>query len=114
MSYKVIHCFADLQDSNYEYKVGDKFPRLDLTVSDKRIKELSSANNKRGKALIEKVETKEEVVVCESKDNSYSKTEINRMSTAELKKIATSENIEDVENLTGAEIKKLLIKKFNL
>lgn len=51
----------------------------------------------------EKKETKE-----------YTKTEINRMSTAELQQLAKSEGIENTENITGGELKKILIKKFEL
>ena len=57
MSYTVIHYFVDLQDSNHPYKVGDTFPRLGLKVTDSRLEELASSNNKQGKPLIEKVET---------------------------------------------------------
>ena len=53
--YKVIKLFADLQDNNYEYKAGDIFPRKGLSVSEERLAELSSVNNKRGIILIEKV-----------------------------------------------------------
>ena len=42
----------------------------------------------------------------------YTKTEINRMSTADLKKLAKENGIDD--GLSGAEIKKVLIKKFGL
>ena len=42
----------------------------------------------------------------------YTKTEINRMSTADLKELAKENGIED--GLTGAEIKKALIEKFEL
>ena len=48
MSYKVIHYFTDLQDFNHPYKVGDSFPRLGLKVSEDRLKELASKNNKQG------------------------------------------------------------------
>lgn len=54
--YKVIKLFADLQDSNHEYNVGDVFPRNGKTVSDARIAELSSENNARGIPLIQLVE----------------------------------------------------------
>lgn len=54
--YKVIKLFADLQDSNHEYNVGDVFPRNGKTVSDARIAELSSENNARGVPLIQLVE----------------------------------------------------------
>lgn len=43
---------------------------------------------------------------------TYSKTEINRMSTADLKELAKEQGIDD--ELSGADIKKALIKKFGL
>ena len=45
---------------------------------------------------------------------SYTKTEINRMSTADLKKLAKSENVKDAEDMNGADLKKVLIEKFGL
>lgn len=54
--------------------------------------------------VVEEVEVKAE--------KTYSKTEINRMSTADLKKLANSEGIEGEHS--GAELKKLLIAKFGL
>jgi len=48
----------------------------------------------------------------ESTEVKYTKTEINRMPTADLKKLAKENGIED--GLTGAEIKKALIEKFEL
>ena len=42
----------------------------------------------------------------------YTKTEINRMSTADLKELAKLNGIDD--GLSGAEIKKALIEKFEL
>lgn len=60
--YEVIKYFTDLQDFNHPYNVGDVFPRTGLVVSDARCKELASANNKQGEALIRlkgaKTETK--------------------------------------------------------
>ena len=53
--YKVIHLFTDLQDNGHEYSAGDKFPRTGLAVSEKRLKELATVNNKQGKPLIELV-----------------------------------------------------------
>lgn len=107
MSYKVIHYFTDLQDFNHPYKVGDTFPRLGLKVSDKRLDELASGKNKQGKPLIEKVEEYKN-----ARKIIYTKTEINRMSTADLKKLAKENGLDD--SLSGAEIKKALIDKFNL
>lgn len=56
MSYKVIHRFTDLQDNNYPYDEGDIFPRQGFKVSEDRIKELASENNKRRMKLIELVD----------------------------------------------------------
>lgn len=54
-TYRVLEYFTDLQDDNYEYHVGDIFPRDGLIVPKKRINELSSAKNKRKRAVIEEV-----------------------------------------------------------
>jgi hypothetical protein len=56
--YKVIVYFEDIQDNRHKYRVGDVFPRDGVTVAEKRLKELATANNKRGKPLIELVEEK--------------------------------------------------------
>ena len=48
----------------------------------------------------------------ETTEFSYTKTEINRMSTADLKELAKENDIDD--GLSGAEIKKALIEKFEL
>lgn len=123
MSYKVIHYFTDLQDFNHPYKVGDTFPRLGLKVSNERLEELASSKNKQGKPLVEKVEEVKEKnfldefaeTVAEDRNAKkiiYTKTEINRMSTADLKKLAKENGIDD--SLSGAEIKKALIDKFGL
>ena len=50
----------------------------------------------------------------ESAEATYTKTEINRMSTAELKELATSKRLEGAEDMTGADLKKVLIEKFGL
>ena len=44
----------------------------------------------------------------------YTKTDINRMSTADLKKLAKDKGIENAEDMNGAELKKVLIDKFKL
>lgn len=46
--------------------------------------------------------------------NEYTKTAINRMSTAELQALATEQGIAGASKINGAELKKLLIDKFNL
>lgn len=54
--YKVIKMFTDLHDNDYEYDVGDVFPRKGVSVSEGRIAELAGSDNKQGTPLIEKVE----------------------------------------------------------
>lgn len=44
----------------------------------------------------------------------YTKTEINRMSTADLKEFAVEQGVEKAEEMTGAELKKVLIEKLEL
>lgn len=44
----------------------------------------------------------------------YTKTEINRMSTADLKEFAVEQGIDNAEEMTGAELKKVLIEKLEL
>ena len=57
---KVIKHFFDLQDGNFEYKVGDVYPRNGYTATDVRISELAGKNNKAGEALIQVEKPKEE------------------------------------------------------
>lgn len=54
--YKVIKHFVDLMDRSHEYHTGDVFPRSGLTVSDERLKELSTNANKRNIPLIAEVD----------------------------------------------------------
>lgn len=58
--YKALTTFTDLQDNNYRYQAGDTFPRKGIKVSDERIAELLSDNNRRHKPVIEEI-IKEEV-----------------------------------------------------
>ena len=46
--------------------------------------------------------------------NGHTKTEINRMSTAELQELALKNGIDGADEMTGAELKKVLIEKFGL
>lgn len=104
--YKALTYFTDLQDNGHPYDEGDIFPRDGLTVTEARLDELSSTRNRRKIKLIELVEDKVE--------QKYTKTEINRMSTAQLRELAVENGIEQVEEITGAELKKLLISRFEL
>jgi hypothetical protein len=119
MSYKVIHYFTDLQDFNHPYNVGDTFPRVGMKVSSARLAELSSADNKQKKPLIKLVEEKapiiEEKPVYEVKESvKYTKTDIKRMPLDDLKTLATENGVEGASDMTGGELKQVLIKKFGL
>ena len=109
--YKVLTYFTDLQDNGYPYNEGDIFPRDGLTVSEFRLQELSSTNNRRGIKLIEFVEDEPQ---AQEQQKPLTKTEINRMNTAQLKELAVKNGIENAEEMTGAELKKVLISKFEL
>lgn len=111
--YKVIARFNDLQDFNHPYYVGDIFPRNGMVVNKERLAELSSDKNLRKIPLIKFVEEKKVEVVEEPK-TEFTKTEINRMSKADLVKLATESGIEVSDDMNGSVLKGLLIEKYNL
>ena len=119
MSYKVIHRFTDLQDFNHLYNVGDVFPRIGMKVSQSRIDELASGKNKLKTPLIELEKDKNNDDFSqymnepeETKEAEYTKTEINRMPTADLRELAEKNGLDS--SLSGAELKKLLINHYGL
>ena len=57
--YTVIEYFEDLQDNSFAYNVGDEYPRKGLEVTDKRIEDLATTQNRRKIPLIKKVEEKQ-------------------------------------------------------
>ena len=61
MKYKVIKAFADLQDNQHIYSVGDEYPRKGYSPTAERIAELSSGKNLLQKPLIQKIEEPEKV-----------------------------------------------------
>lgn len=118
--YEVIHYFTDLQDNEYPYNVGDIFPRDGLEVSEERLKELSGNENKQHKPLIKLVEeelplTDNDIELEEdSARKKYTKSEINRMSTAELQNLAAEEGIENAFETSGNKLKDILAEHFGL
>ena len=119
MGYKVIHRFTDLQDFNHLYNVRDVFPRIGMKVSQSRIDELASSKNKLKTSLIEiekdkKIDDFSQYMnePDETKETEYTKTEINRMPTADLKELAEKNGLDN--SLSGAELKKLLIEYYGL
>lgn len=61
--YRVVKHFTDLCDNNRPYSVGDSFPHIECgyTVTEERLAELATRNNKQGVPLIEPVEEKKPV-----------------------------------------------------
>lgn len=119
--YEVIHYFTDLQDFDHPYNVGDIFPRDGLTVSEERLKELSGNNNRQHKPLIKFLE--DEPLLFSDSDieleedsvaKKYTKSEIQRMSTADLQSLAAEVGIEDAFETSGNELKKILSQHFGL
>nr|DAG20003.1 MAG TPA: Rho termination factor, N-terminal domain [Caudoviricetes sp.] len=45
---------------------------------------------------------------------AYTKTDINRMSTSDLQSLATEQGIENAGEISGADLKKILIEHFGL
>lgn len=87
--YKVIKYFTDLQDDDYEYNVGDSFPRAGLDVSKERLTELSTDNNRQNKPLIERVEEQ---------------TDYSGMKVSELKELAKERDIEGFSHMKKSEL----------
>ena len=78
---------------------GQYYPAgADVPVGDNSVKEVVE---KDVKSIVEK-------------QPQYTKTEINRLSTAELKSLASKQGIDNAEEMTGADLKKVLIEKFGL
>ena len=61
-----------------------------------------------------KYEEEQDKFPAQPTSSSYTKTTINRMSTSDLQAFATEQGIDNAEELTGAELKKLLIEKLGL
>ena len=45
---------------------------------------------------------------------NYNKTDINRMSTADLKELAREHEVSNVDDMTGQDLKEYFITRFNL
>lgn len=60
------------------------------------------------------VENKFDSVSLEEEKKTYKKSDIFRMSTAELQELAASEGIKNAKEITGSELKTILVKHFDL
>ena len=72
----------------------------DVPVGDKPVD-----NKKKSDEVVEEKSTSED---------KFTKSEITRMSTADLKEVAKLNGIENAEDMTGAKLKEVLIEKFEL
>lgn len=93
MTYEVIKYFTDLQDNDYEYNVGDIFPRDGLRVTDERLRELSTDENRQRVPLIKPI--------SEAKDFSS-------MKVSELKEVAKKQDIDGYSDMKKVELIKAL------
>lgn len=93
------------------YPAGAEVPEGANSNDNKETKETDFSIDEKviGKIKDDVIEITDEEVINE---NQFTKTEINRMSTADLKELAKLNGID--EGLNGAEIKKALIEKFEL
>lgn len=69
MTFLVVTPFVDLKDGHHIYRKGDIYPRAGLNVSDERIMQLLSTQNKAHKSFLERVaeQTNEENSAVETK-----------------------------------------------
>ena len=85
---------------------------------------MPSSNNKQTTAKVSENTTEDEPLPYNDSDitletqqdeaTQYSKSEINRMTTAELQEIAFNNGVEDAYEMTGSALKQVLIEKFGL
>ena len=105
--YIVIKLFTDLQDDNWLYNVGDVYPRKSLNVTESRIKELSSANNRQGKPLIKLI--KEPNLKPNLEPNLEPKKDLNNLNKVQLMKIAKEKGLNVKQSMNKA----TLLEKLN-
>lgn len=75
-----------------------------------------SANNKSAINVDNEVPYSDTDITFETQDNGaqYNRTEINRMTTAELQSLAAQNGVDGAFEMTGAELKKILIDMWGL
>lgn len=77
MTFLVVVPFIDLEDGHHMYRKGDIYPREGLNVSDERIMQLLSTQNKAHKSFLERVAepiTEESSAVAETEQPKKRRT----------------------------------------
>lgn len=110
--YRVVRYFTDLQDNNYAYNAGDKFPRDGVEVSNERINELLSDQNKQCRQLIQYVdefdsEVADDSPVAES-EKVYDEEMLSEMTTREIKTLAAERGYKITKNSKSDVIEQFL------
>lgn len=91
------------------YEAGQNVPIEEIKAENKENTKPQSTLETRAEE-VEKGRNAQKLITSDG----YTKTEINRMSTAELKKLSKEQGIDNAEEMTGADLKKVLIEKFGL
>lgn len=112
--YRVVKFFADLQDGNHTYNVGDKFPRDGYTPSNDRINELLSSTNKQGTPVIKFVDEEDEVVKATEpadEETAYTEESLSEMTTKEIKALAEKRGYKITKNNKSDVIEQFLTQQ---
>lgn len=80
------------------YQTGEDAPEVDYAAGDENSLPFSD----------------DDITLETQEDKKYTKTDINRMSVSELRKMALSTGVEGADEMTGAELKEYLISLFGL
>lgn len=99
MAYKVIKDFTDEQSGGRVYRKDNVFPAEGLQVTDERLKELSTKENKRNEVLIEEVKAEEKEIES-----------LEHLTVAQLKEQLDGKGIEYKANDKKPDLIKLLEK----
>ena len=106
MSYIVKNPFFDKEEKIYYSKIGEPFPKENIKVDEKRLKELESNKNACKEPLIQEVE---EIKKAEEAEEAEKAEEVEETEEAEeAEKVEEAEEVKEVEK--AEKIKKTKIK----
>lgn len=92
-----IYPYAVKHNGNY-YEAGEDVPEIDDMAGSESSLPYSD----------------DDITLETQEDKKYTKTDINRMSVSELRKMALSTGVEGADEMTGAELREYLISLFGL